>query len=1057
MTESTQITGLFGSEAVPVPGLSGRITTSTTPAEPAKSVPFTDAALAGQPGIAEARAQREALALRPESGMLEAVGAAITQFDTYKLLTRAARPSFQGETLYNMTEFADHLDIVLDEDERKYLMEVGKGDKSAPYAVEQIKSKRAAYEVLGDHEVLAATVPLLDPVWAVIPPTIKIGKLAGRAGRVTSAVASGAVSASVTALGEGPKSDAEIATAFLLNAGVAATLYKPGKGLVKSDPDFPSAEMDAVLAETINPPTKPKMRMVSPAVFTETPVKPRAVMKPDGTWEMVEQPSIKTKVKDAVWEEVPKELQPHAVNTDAAAVVYAVDKELSRSASFGNKLMWNIHKTMSSYGPIGKMLADLMYDNNADLSMQSLESHRAIVRSELQAFQAKYEDGLRAAMAEDGHGMWEQMWSPRKSAQVQSKIESDVRNEMFRREQAERTGGLVIDPNVPERIRKMADNLQELHDHALEQLKKSGVEGAEAIEKRMGYFSRKWSSKHTEDVLDKLMGTGLSREQALKKVQGLVSASLRRGNNWEKRLSDQIGAAIVDRALRKGYFEDAVFNAPAGEGTMKQLRDIMKEAGMPHNDIERALDVMRVQSDDAGKASFMKHRVDLDYKVAMRVGNDTVRVTDLIDNRLTGIVDQYISGTATQVAFAKKGFGKLSAIEELRAELMHGTPHKDRDAAKQLFDDTINHWKGLPAGVRMNETMRNVQMFTRLVALPWSGLWQATEFATAAAEFGLLKTLKYAAKEFPGFSKVMSAASNQADARSLKNILTNHSTANLRLRPYLHRFEDGFEMDAMSGAQLSMQQAGMLVPYANGMKFIHSAQANLVSNLIIDRLEKAAAGDAKALAAMQKYGLDAQVMNKLKTAMSKHGYAVDSWDDALWESVRPAFGKMMDESVLHARLGDLPAFAVFDPTGKFIFSYRSFVLAAHNKILAGNMARSGAGAVGLTLLYQMPLTMLAVQAQSGIKGQGALDTKDMIAQSIGQMGGLGLLTEPVKWATGQSNAVGAPSFMALDRGIKTGQAALNGDAAKFGSSAMTLFPVAASAPWFRAISERLKD
>lgn len=1058
--EGSQLTGVFGSEAVPVPGTSFGAGVKAAQSSGSVVVPFTDAALAGQPGIAGPREARDALALKPDSSVLDAVGAAITQFDTYKLITRAARPHFDGESSINQTEYLDNLSMVLDEDERSYFMKYGKGAQSAAYALEQIKAKRDALSVVGEHEIVGTLMPMLDPLWAVVPPAIKVGRATGAAGRATSALASGGFAASVAAMGEGPHSDAEIGLAFLSNTAIAAMAYTPGKGLVHADKDFPAAKLNAIVDEHINPAGKPKVRMVSPAEFKTEPQKPRAVLRSDGTWEMQPQPDKQVKVRDAVFEEVPKELQPNAVNTDAAAVVKSVESELEKRAGIGQRMMWNMHKTMSSFGPAGKKFADLMYDNNADLSVQSLESHRAIIKTELQGIMFEYEDTLRAAMAEDGHGMLKQVWpgTSRKAAAHQAKIEHELRNELFRREQAEREGGLVIDQNVPERIRTMADQWQRLHDTALDEMKRAGVEGAEQIERRMGYFSRKWSSLHMEDMIGKFKAAGLDDAAAKAKVVQLVSMSVRRGSGMDQALADIVGSAIVNRSLSKGYFEDAIFNSPAGAGQMKQIREILVSSGAPQEAIDRVLTAMRAQTDEAGKVGFLKHRIDLDYKASTRVGSETVRVTDLIDSRMTSIADQYISNTATQVAFAKKGLNKLSAVEDMRTELLHGVPSKQRKQAEQLFDDTINYWKGLPAGVRMNDTMRNAQQFTRLVSLPWGGLWQATEFATTFAEFGMLKTLKYASKQMPGFKELLGSAGKDAEsARSLHNILTNHSNANLRLRPYLHRFEDGYELDAGSVAQLSMQQAGQLVPYANGMKYVHSAQANLVANLIIDRLQMAASGNAKAAAALQKYGLESQVMNKLKIAMDKHGLNVDSWDDALWDQVRPAFGKMMDESVLHARLGDMPAFAMFDPVGKFIFTYRSFVLTAHNKVLGGGLERNGAGAVGLMLMYQLPLTMLAVQAQSGIKGTGTLSDKDMITHAIGQMGGLGLLTEPFKWATGQSNAVGSPALMAVDRGIKTGQAAIHGEGAKFTSSAMTLLPVAASAPWFRALSERTKE
>ena len=56
-------------------------------------------------------------------------------------------------------------------------------------------------------------------------------------------------------------------------------------------------------------------------------------------------------------------------------------------------------------------------------------------------------------------------------------------------------------------------------------------------------------------------------------------------------------------------------------------------------------------------------------------------------------------------------------------------------------------------------------------------------------------------------------------------------------------------------------------------------------------------------------------MDKLAAEIKAKGFDVDQWDDAVWAEVRPAFAKMMDASVLRGRLGDIPAFAAFDPVG----------------------------------------------------------------------------------------------------------------------------------------------
>src|SRR5574340_1459007 len=139
---------------------------------------------------------------------------------------------------------------------------------------------------------------------------------------------------------------------------------------------------------------------------------------------------------------------------------------------------------------------------------------------------------------------------------------------------------------------------------------------------------------------------------------------------------------------------------------------------------------------------------------------------------------------------------------------------------------------------------------------------------------------------------------------------------------------------------------------------------------------------------LSRYGIDSHVIGKLRTEISAHGMNTDAWAPAVWQRVRPAVSKMMDESVLRARLGDMPVFAKFDPVGKFVFTYRSFMLTAHNKLLAGTLAREGPVALGTMMMYQMPLAALAVKAQAALQGKDLKDN-EVWAKTASQMGSLG--------------------------------------------------------------------
>lgn len=1029
--KTTLISGPYGSEFVPVPEVtdpSAPVGTGVQPDGP--RVPLTDNALQNEPGISSGRAGREARTNQVEASMIETAGAAAWSWDTSRLVRRAVRPAFSDDTPISQYEYLDHIPLVLSDDEREYFMKVGTGQKSAAYAINEIETRRSAQQAIGQHELVAFAASMADPMWLAIPPAVRLGKTSNAAGRAIAGATGAAIAGAVTASGEGPVNDTEIAMSMLLNGTVAAAVYKPHVGFVPRDPTFPQAGLDKAVADARAGHT------AAQGNWTGTPV-------------------------DAQVPGMPPGITGGIVNSEPHKVSAAVDKALTENAKergLGDKMQWNMRKTMASYSKVGDEVANLLYDNNSDLSLTSIESIREAVHSDLMVHQLDYGDALRAAMASQGADLSKTInpLTTLEAFRTQRTIEAELQREMFRREQLTRQGREINTEQVPKHIAEMADSLDKLHARALAELKAAGVEGADNLLETPGWLHRKWSSLNMDDAINKMTSMGLTAEQSLKKLHGLVGLSVRRANtNMSKELADQVGQAIVDRTMRKGFFEDSAFNGPVDEAQLKQVRDILKSGKMKHVDIERVLDVLRVESDDAGKQGFMKHRMDLDYRATIRIGAEDVSVMDLIDSRVTDIADQYGKRVATSVAFAQKGLKKPSDIVALRDKLSHGTDVTKRKEAIDQFDNTIAYFRGEASGASMNNSFRLAQAYTRMVALAWSGLWQGTEYANMMAEYGLSKTLKYAAQEIPGFKAALNPSKN--DARTLNNVLADHSSQSMRMRPYLARYEDGYAMDMGDAMQLSAQQAAQLVPYANGMKYVHHHQAKVVGNLILDRLDMAAKGNTQAREALAKFGLEYPVMDEVGKEIQKHGFRVDDWDNEVWNKARPAFAKMMDTAVLKGRLGDIPAFAAFDPIGKFLFTFKSFSLVAQNKLLAGGLSRNGLASVSLMMMYQFPLALAAVQAQSVLKGQGALSEKDMVSKGIGQMGGLGLFSEPFKWATGESNSVGAPGLIALDRGVRMFQGVAQGDMNKAATSAMTLMPVANANPIFNAMVQHMKD
>lgn len=970
--------------------------------------------------------------------LLEGVGAAIQGWDTTSAVKSLfLKPSFPDDKpdAPTLGHLLPNIPFELTKPEFEVLQQ-SKSHEERMWYVEQWREHREAGQVAAEFPIANVLTQVIDPAYLVIGgPMARLASTIKTAPRVAGAVlqGTGALAISEAASRTHPITTGEKALMVLANAAGGAAIVRNGKVTLK-DPDFPADELADAL--------KPHLRMVTPAKY---------VTDDFGT---------RVKVKDAVFEEVPKPLRADAAVHDPVEIAQAVETHMENvnktwGQKFGEFISWNTNKTMRSLSKDGDSVGNTLLDNNLEYGLTSVESHKVAIMRDLARHQVNYEDKLLKALTEDGFGVFQRIWAKAEVRAAQAKIENDVAMEMMRREQLSRMGRPISFDAVPARIKAMADDLDKLGLDSVAELKAAGVFGAENLAPMKGYFHRVWSSAKMEDLLGKFKKAGQTEAQARKSAMTLLRGSLRRANNWDDELAGDVAHAIIDRTMRKGMLDDGIMAANLGKGAAKEVRDMLKSSGLSEQRIDRVIGAITGKTDEAGKTGYLKHRVDLDYTAQTVINGEVVRVTDLLETNISTITERYLHGVSAQAAFARKGLVKNSDIGAMRERYIAGAP--DRNKAAKMFDNVINHLQGKPVGEEMNETLRNAAGFNRMITLGASGIWQASEYAKMMQRYGMLKTLKYMTAEMPVFKEMMKVSANPKTSGQLKDILTGMSDQQLRMRPYIQRFEDNFEMPKDSRVASFIQQGTQAVPYLNGMKYIHAHQARVHANLVIDTIKRAVHGDAAAAGHLKAYGLESRGMDKLKAAFKQHGANVDNWDDAAWAAVRPALNKMVDESVLHARLGDVPAFAAMDNVGKFIFTYRSFVLTAHNKVLAGTLSREGLGAASLLMIYQYPLAMLATQANTVVQGKPALNQDELLTKSLGQMGALGLGGEIASVLTGSKRSVGAPGLIPWDRAYSLAGSAASatvgdGSASKVAQDAAALVPFFSLIPGNKALT-----
>lgn len=738
-----------------------------------------------------------------------------------------------------------------------------------------------------------------------------------------------------------------------------------------------------------------------------------------------------------------------AIRSDAAAAKTIAQK-------LGEDISWSLNKTMASYGAEAKKVADFLVDNPLDMSGNSVVSQHRAIRADLQRPQFAFEEVLSGEMAKRGYGLKNQLVKTREALLVQSKLEQELGMEMLRREAIIADGGKVNADGVPTHVTEMADKLDAAYAAGLDEMKRAGVSGAEEIATASGYFSRKWDWAKMDDIELRLVAGGASRKEAAQVMKDSISIGIARANGWDSVLARDVGTAIYERARNRGYFDDNMLRRHQGADTLAEVRSILSNTGIPEARMQRVLDVLAGKQDEAGKIPQLKSRVkiSMDESITLPDGK-TVSIADMIDMNMTTSLDRYLDNAAATSAFARKGLKTESDIQELRKTAIASIDNvSQRGEFAGLFDNTVAYLKGNPVGEDVPRLMRMSAVLTRMVGLARAGLFQFTEYATMMAHYGAGATMAHAFKELPVLRTMLS---DPQELSHLRNILSGNASQDMRLRPFLRRMEDNFEVPVSDAIQLKLNQAQQLVPYLNGLKYIQNHQARVAGNLIVDTFLRAAKGEEKAMLALEKYGLEHHTMIRVRDDINAHGADTSKWSKATYDEVRGPLTKMMDDAVLRNRTGEIPAFAQFTSTGKFLFTFRSFVLGAHNKVLAGSLNRGGFSGLGLLMLYQFPLTYAITAANNRGTQNKQLSEKEIMSAAFGQMGSLGLFSEAVGVALGTKQQFGSPGTIAIDRVYKLGGAVASGNPGNIGAAALNSTPLLGIILPVKAIGEELKD
>lgn len=754
---------------------------------------------------------------------------------------------------------------------------------------------------------------------------------------------------------------------------------------------------------------------------------------------------------------IPKKVSletPTATAPTPVAVQNTV-REVNQMASvagetLGRKIAWNTFKELEGFNPeIARTWVSDPLRSNAG---NNIAASRRAIRQELLDPQVDYHTELRGVLR--GRGIRSRDWilNPRKAMEAQRQLEREVM-EILTDWEAKSRAGVTITEGTSDahRVARAYDRLMQTAGQIGE---RAGIFQNGLLTGR-GYFPRRFDAFQLEGVIERVMQSspGTDRESALNSIAVALGRNFR-STTMDAKTRQIVARAVLDRAVRTAEGTDLGFRGHMGLDAVITARDLMKRQGMSQNEIQKVLDIMEGKVREGGKSSYQKQRLDLDMAGDLVLpSGERVPVADLIDSNLSSIAEHYVNDLSGRAAMAEFGIMDAADIAKQREALIKSIKNAaGRKKAGELFDNIVNDTLGRPVGETMHEGLRYLAAFAQMTGLRSVGFWQVTEFAPLmqryAALHGLPRMLKEVFGSFAGGTKLLSTPDM---AKDMASILSRNSYNDLFMRPFINRLEDGHLVDNANVRLHGTMQAQQFVYVANGMRYIQRRQAVASANLVTHTLEQAAKGHAKSREFLRQFGFDDALLHDVNQQFQKHGRTLGDWDAAVRDRIRSPLQTLMDEDVLRARTGEIPSIAQFSSVGRTLFTFRSFVLGAHNKILASRLANDGIKATAILMAYQMALSGMMVQlANMSGRGEMLTDYGDWANRTFAMMGGAGLLPEIVGILTGENKQFGAPVLLAADQAYRIGNALGAGRIGDAAESAAMAVPLVGLLPGYGA-------
>lgn len=665
---------------------------------------------------------------------------------------------------------------------------------------------------------------------------------------------------------------------------------------------------------------------------------------------------------------------------------------------------FSLYERLKSYGTKASALADqLVVDATGTTANSAVHHARA---AHLAANTAIVQvDSAMAQVLSSEWGLPSRMRHPTMYRRAQVDLSEAVHQKLA--ENHDRfLKGLSITASSDPRVNTVVDAFVQSKwaEDSLARIKGAGINGADAVRESPYYLPRQHSGKRLNNFMR-------NNQQVTKDdVVGMYTEQFSRmfqQNGITPETARKLGAKMFDNMQDQASHVQGYRQSIAGM-SYDDIENTLEALGASDPTITAFLDAVKGSGEQANKVRNLRGRAEFDMTAQYTTkSGDVISPSMFVNNDVMGLMEGYSRRMSGRIGLAKAGFPDLrdvvKAIDEATAEAVNPAE------ALHTFDNTMNQILGYPTGENVPDILRSGSILGGALNLVNSGIMQLSDIAYSMQQFGFTKTMGALTRTQFGRDALELAKSPDFGSR-LQDVLEARHVLSGKYRSILTHLEDNTDIGSLDVAHRYVQQLGQGTRFVNGMEFVRRGQSKLVAGLIADTVDDAIAGNASAVTAMERFGLNQQLLDDLRKATTANP-DMRKWPDSVRMDIEAVAHNMADSVVLENRLGEIPAWMQFSAVGKVILPYMSFVAGAWNKVLRRTAKLDGATGVAMALMYQTPLVALSSATTLALSGKPV--TPESVTQralvQIPMMSWAGFAVD--FWSNGASNNIAALALM----------------------------------------------